>query len=122
MRLLLLAVAAAVLLVDQAIPLLNKYCLGWSLPARFTIAALVTGMAGVLMGMPMPSGVRYLKAMGHHNIPWAWATNGFFTVVGTALVVLIASVTGFPPVFYVAAALYAIAPLFFRGGGAAPAP
>ncbi len=122
LRLLLLAVAAAVLLVDQVLPLLNKYCLGWSLPARFTIAAVVTGLAGVLMGMPMPSGVRYLKSMGHHNIPWAWATNGFFTVIGTALVVLIASITGFPLVFYVAAALYAIAPLFFRPGGAAPSP
>jgi type III secretory pathway component EscV len=70
----------------------------------------------------MPSGVRYLKAMGHHNIPWAWATNAFFTVIGTALVVLIASITGFPFVFYVAAALYVIAPFFFRTGTPKQAP
>lgn len=120
MRILLLAVAVVVLVVDRILPLLNTYCLGWSLPARFAIASLVTGAAGILMGMPMPSGVKYLKSMGHHNIPWAWATNGFFTVIGTALVVLIASVTGFPAVFYMAAALYAVAPLFIRNTPAAP--
>jgi hypothetical protein len=67
------------------------------------------------MGMPMPTGVRYLKASGKNIVSWAWAMNGYFTVIGSALTVVLAVNLGFVAVFLAAAAIYAVAPLFLSG-------
>ena len=86
--------------------------LGHSLPVRITVAILFMGGAGFLMGMPMPTGVRYLKASGQPVIPWAWAINGYFTVVGSALTIILAVTFGFSAVFWIASVTYLLAPLF----------
>ena len=64
------------------------------------------------MGMPMPTGIRFLKAHAEAIIPWAWAANGYFTVVGSALSVLLAVNLGFSVVFIGSALIYAVAPFF----------
>jgi len=111
-RRLLLGVAGTVLLVHFMTPVVTNAFLGSRLAVRMLAALLLTGVAGLLMGMPMPTGIRYLKHTGKPIIPWAWATNGYFTVLGSALSVLMAMTMGFTAVFVVAAAIYAVAPLF----------
>ncbi|MEI6807875.1 MAG: hypothetical protein WCN95_04070 [bacterium] len=118
-RRLLICVALVVLLLHFSIPLAEKYFLGSRLLVRVCIALGITGGAGFIMGMPMPTGIRFLKESGAGIIPWAWAANGFFSVVGSALSVMIASTLGFPVVFYSATILYALAPLFLAGRTAA---
>ncbi len=112
LRILLLIVALVVLAVHFGTPAITGRFLGSSLPVRMLVAILFTGIAGFFMGMPMPSGIRHLKATGKQIIPWGWAVNGYFTVIGTALSVLIAVNFGFTTVFAIAAILYVSAPLF----------
>lgn len=121
LRWLLTAVAVAVLVLHVATPLVTRAFLGARLWVRMLVALLLTGMAGLLMGMPMPTGIRFLKHSGKPIIPWAWATNGYFTVLGSALSVLIATTMGFTVVFVVAALVYAAAP-WFLSGARGPAP
>ena len=43
---------------------------------------------GFLMGMPMPTGMRVLKSHAPSFVPWMWAINGGFSVLGSVLAVL----------------------------------
>jgi len=79
---------------------------------KILVAVGLVGLLGFLMGMPMPTGIRYLKEQGRNVIPWAWAINGYFTVIGSALSVLLALLFGFKAMFFIAAAVYAIGPFF----------
>jgi hypothetical protein len=112
---LLLTVAIVVAALHFLQPVITRRFLGSRFAVRMMVSLLFTGIAGFLMGMPMPTGIRYLKAAGKPVIPWAWATNGYFTVLGTALTVLLASTLGFTTVFLTAAVLYALAPGFLAG-------
>ncbi len=108
------AAGAAIFLLHFTLPPLTHAFLGHTLPVRFAVAFVFTGLAGFLLGMPMPLGIRFLKARGLPVIPWAWAVNGYFTVVGTAVTVLLAVSAGFSAVFLTAALIYAAAPWFLR--------
>jgi hypothetical protein len=61
------------------------------------------------MGMPFPLGLRRLAADDTAGVAWAWAANGFASVVAAPLAVLIALELGSGAVFGVAAAAYAMA-------------
>jgi predicted membrane-bound spermidine synthase len=109
---LLLSLAAAVLVMHFSIPWLSRVFVDHSLPVRMGIAIVFIAASGLLLGMPMPIAIRYLKQEERHVIPWGWAINGYFGVVGSALTVLVAINFGFGAVFYIAALCYAIAPFF----------
>lgn len=113
---LLLLLAAAVLAMHFSIPWLSRTFVGYPLPARMGIAIVFIAVSGVLMGMPMPIGIRYLKQQNRPVIAWGWAINGYFGVVGSALTVLVAINFGFGAVFYFAALCYAVAPFFLVRG------
>lgn len=115
-RILMIVLPLIVILLNVSLSWITDAFLGYSLTVRIIVALCITGVAGFLMGMPMPTGIRHLKDTGRAIIPWAWATNGYFTVVGSALSVLVASTTGFTSVFVIAAALYAISPWFLSRG------
>lgn len=109
---LLLVISATILVMHFTIPLLSENFIGYSLPVRMGIALAFLSLSGFLMGMPMPIAIRYLKKKNRHIISWSWATNGYFSVLGSALTVLIATSFGFGTVFYLAAFCYAISPFF----------
>lgn len=44
---------------------------------------------GFLMGMPMPTGMRLVKSYRPTYVPWMWAINGAFSVMGAVLSVII---------------------------------
>jgi hypothetical protein len=56
--------------------------LGLPLPARAGLAVLLLAPLGFAMGMPFPSAVRLLAGRDASFVPWAWAINGCFSVVG----------------------------------------
>lgn len=109
---LLLALSALILGMHVAIPWLSDTFIGYSLVIRMGIALTFLSMMGFLMGMPMPVGIRYLKEKKRSIISWGWATNGYFSVIGSALTILIATSFGFDIIFYLSALCYAVAPFF----------
>jgi hypothetical protein len=68
-----------------------------------------------LMGFPMATGMAWLARLGKdHLFVWAWGINGCFSVVGAALVPIIATTFGLSAVLYVSAVAYLLAvPAFF---------
>ncbi len=68
-----------------------------------------------LMGFPMPTAMSWLARLGKDNMfIWAWGINGCFSVVGAALVPLVATSFGLGAVLLVAAAAYLLAlPAFY---------
>lgn len=63
-----------------------------------------------LMGFPMPTAMAALARLGKdHLFIWAWGINGCFSVVGAALVPLVATAFGMSAVLLVSAAAYCLA-------------
>jgi hypothetical protein len=61
------------------------------------------------MGVPFPTGMAHLAATSEAAIPWAWAINGFASVVGAVLATLLAIHLGFAKVILLAVVMYALA-------------
>jgi hypothetical protein len=87
--------------IDAAIP--------WPLSARIALAIALLLPLGVLLGLPMPGGMRLLAAKRPDIVPWGWGLNGAFSVVGATLAVFIAMNWGFSTALVTAAFVYATA-------------
>ena len=61
------------------------------------------------MGMPLPLAVHKLGEIEPAGIPWAWGMNGFFTVFGGFLSVVLSFLFGFSVVLGVGFIIYALA-------------
>jgi hypothetical protein len=80
-----------------------------SLPGRMAVAVAVLLPAGLVMGIPMPAGIRLLSREKEDLLPWAWALNGALSVVGTTLAVFIAMNWGFSTTLLTGSAGYLLA-------------
>jgi hypothetical protein len=86
------------------------------LVVRAVIATLVLAPLAFAMGLPFPLGLRSLARDRAQGVAWAWAANGFASVVATPLAALIALELGANLLFLFAAAAYAGAAVLGRGG------
>ena len=59
--------------------------------------------------MPFPLGLRLVLRESSAFGAWAWGVNGFFTVIGTVLALMLGMMTGFRMVLLLACLSYAIA-------------
>jgi hypothetical protein len=66
----------------------------------------------MVMGMPMPIGIRRLARSAPEIIPWAWGVNGATSVMGSVAALVIAILTGFNQALLVGAGLYMLAIVF----------
>ena len=66
------------------------------------------------MGMPFPIGILGLANNNHAAIPWAWALNGFFTVLGGYLAIVISINSSFTAVLLLSLVIYGVALLVVR--------
>lgn len=109
-RLRLIIPLLAVLLLAEvpAVPAVTRALAAAPLAVRVAGAMLLTAVPGVLMGMPFPLGIRQIADLGPALVPWAWAANGFLSVVGSAATLLVAMSVGFAPVMVMAAAIYCL--------------
>ena len=95
------------------------YALDWigTLPyaLRIVLCLLLLMPPAFLMGFPMPTAMTTLGRLGKdHMFLWAWGINGCFSVIGAALVPIVATSFGLPAVVLVGAIAYLVAlPAFF---------
>jgi predicted membrane-bound spermidine synthase len=95
------------------------YALDWvgTLPylLRIALCLLLLLPPAFLMGFPMPTAMTTLSRLGKdHMFLWAWGVNGCFSVIGAALVPIVATSFGLPTVVLVGAFAYLVAlPAFF---------
>jgi spermidine synthase len=75
--------------------------------------ALIAPLA-ICMGMPFPTGTMRLADTARDSVPWAWAINGFASVVGAVLATLLAIHLGFAAVIILAVLIYAFAAAALR--------
>jgi hypothetical protein len=103
------AVAVVALLWGSVLPLIVQAAIAWPLALRIAVAVALMTPAGMLMGVPLPAGVRLLSATAPQLVAWAWGMNGALSVLGAILAVFIAMNWGFSVTLLCGAALYALA-------------
>jgi spermidine synthase len=93
--------------------------LGWigAFPyaVRLFLTFLLIAPPSFLMGFPMPTAMTTLGRLGKdHMFLWAWGINGCFSVIGAALVPIVATALGLAAVLQVSGVAYLLAlPSFF---------
>lgn len=83
-----------------------------SLGVRVVVALLVLAPLGFCLGMFMPLGLGAVAKLGgpaDEYVAWAWAVNGFFSVIGSVLTTILSMSFGFTAVQYLGLAVYGIA-------------
>ncbi len=96
--------------------LLTGALLSWSFALRVTFAVIVLAPLGFCLGMFMPIGltrVSQLTTHGEEYVAWAWAVNGFFSVIGSVLTTILSMSLGFKTVQVLALIVYSIAVFAF---------
>ncbi len=88
------------------LPPVLQWGLGWSTPVRILFSILLIAPLGLLMGMPFPLGFRLVAQVNEPLAPWAWGVNGFASVVGSILSVMLAQTIGFSLVMALAILIY----------------
>jgi hypothetical protein len=97
----------AILIYPLGLPLLFGALLGTPLVVRLLASGLSLAPLGLLMGIPFPAGLAWLRVRAPATIPWAWAVNGCASVLASVLAAMIALSAGFSWVLVGAAAAYA---------------
>jgi len=81
---------------------------------RILISVILIFPLGFMLGMPFPLGITSLPDGARGKVPLCWAVNGFFSVTGTAITMIIAMITGFVTIFVLAALIYLAAYLILK--------
>ncbi|MFA6971007.1 MAG: SAM-dependent methyltransferase [Gallionella sp.] len=82
--------------------------------AKIAVSVLLIAPLAICMGVPFPTGMLHLSCTDEEAIPWAWAINGFASVVGAVLATLLAIHFGFAVVILLAVLIYALACVALR--------
>src|SRR5207249_4484500 len=86
---LVLVAIAGVLVIWVVTPLIT-----WAIPfargVRVMLAVVMLVPFGMLLGVPMPTGLRLLAARAPYMMTWAWGINGALSVLGATLAIFIA--------------------------------
>ena len=83
-------------------------------PTKIAISIALIAPLAICMGMPFPTGTMRLANTSQDSVPWAWAINGFASVVGAVLATLLAIHLGFATVIILAVLIYAGAAVALR--------
>ncbi len=102
-------IAAYLVVFVLAAPAVTAACIGWPLPARIAITVAALAPGSFLLGVPLAYGIRVANARNRTLVPWAWAVNASFTVVGSILSVVVSMNFGFNAVLLGAAVVYGVA-------------
>jgi hypothetical protein len=73
------------------------------------ISIAVLAPIGFLMGMPLPTGMRLLKEYRSESVPWMWAVNGAFSVLGAVISIMLGIMYGSSEVMVLGISIYLVA-------------
>jgi hypothetical protein len=100
-------------------PIFNA-TLGLETAGRIGVAVALLAPLGLVLGMPFPLGVRALSNASSSMVAWAWGINGYTSVLGSVLCVVLSIAVGFNMVVWFGACVYlvafAVAPKLGRKG------
>jgi hypothetical protein len=105
----LVAIAGVALASVIVLPRLIDLAIPWPLPMRILAAVAVLLPTGILLGLPLPGGMRLVSSQQPELIPWGWGMNGAFSVVGATFAVFVAMNWGFSLTLSMAALVYLLA-------------
>ena len=108
---------AGVVLAERtlALPLLPRLA-GLGFGPRVLVVFLLVAPIGFLLGSFLPRGLERLKAEAPELVPWAWGTNGIFSVLAPVFAI------GFSVTWGIEALLLAAIPVYLVAGWALPPP
>lgn len=101
-------VLLAVLFVGVVTPLI-AWAIPFTRPVRIGLTVALILPIGIVLGIPMPAGIRLLSARSPELLTWAWGMNGAFSVVGATLAIFIAMNWGFQTTLFTSAGAYLVA-------------
>jgi hypothetical protein len=100
----------AVAVLGLAVVAVVTPVISWAIPfdrnVRMMIAVVLLVPIGVALGVPMPTGIRLLRARAPHLVTWAWGMNGALSVMGATLAIFIAMNWGFRATLFAASTTY----------------
>jgi spermidine synthase len=111
---LLAVIAACVAFYRLLWPMAVGRLVGLALPWRVLAAVVIVAPLGVALGAFMPLGLVRVARVGEVSreyVAWAWAVNGFFSVISSVLSTILAMVIGFDAIMATALGLYVLAVL-----------
>jgi hypothetical protein len=106
--------AVLVLLAEVALPAIIDHAVGRALPVRVAVTIAVIAPMGLCLGAFMPLGLRSVARIttrSREYVAWAWAVNGFFSVIASVLSTILAMVVGFRVLLLLALAIYMVGAL-----------
>ena len=106
---LLMGLVGLVVIYIIALPPIFYGLVGLTREFRIVLAVVLMAPLAMVMGMPMPIGIRLLARSAPEIIPWAWGLNGATSVMGSVAALVIAILTGFNQALLVGAGLYLLA-------------
>jgi len=104
----LVLIAVVGILVIMVLTPLVAWAIPFARPVRIAIAVGTLVPIGMLLGIPMPTGLRLLQARAPHMIAWAWGINGALSVLGATVAIFIAMNWGFRVTLLTASATYLV--------------
>lgn len=116
--LLVTALAGIAALQAFGLPLVVEALVGAPLPLRVAVSIFFVAPLGLCLGAFMPLGLSAVAALTDRPdvyVAWAWAVNGFFSVISSVLTTTLSMAWGFDLVLALAVATYGIAALALRG-------
>jgi hypothetical protein len=102
-------IAAIGILYAIFLPFIVYSTIAQPFEVKAAISVAVLAPIGFLMGMPFPTGVRLLKAHRPEYIPWMWAINGAFSVLGAVLAIALGIMYGSSYALILGISIYLIA-------------
>jgi hypothetical protein len=84
----------------------TSFGVGWPLPVRMLVTALMIAPSAFLMGMPFPTGLARLEARHKPSVRWAWSINAAASVLGSALAIFLALYLGLRETLLVGGGMY----------------
>ena len=105
----LLLLIVALVAYNLLLPAFMNHFLGLSTAGRITLAVLALLPLGLLLGMPLPLGMRVLAGRAPRLIPWLWGINGACSVFASLFAIALAMTVGFTWTMLVGTAAYLLA-------------
>ena len=108
------AIVALVIFYQLELSMIMNRFIGYSLGFRVLLTITLIAPLGICLGAFMPIGLMTIAGITRHPreyVAWAWAVNGFFSVMASILSTILAMVFGFKLVLSLALAIYAVGAL-----------